>query len=116
MELTCDPGFTRDRQSMRPSRRQPTPNSGLPEISSQGSRSASDCASPDALGRLDGRVTTSACGAIFAGLERRRAMPAPDEDDRPKKKITHEIGQDLTLLSVKELQERIALLKEEIGR
>ncbi len=39
-----------------------------------------------------------------------------DDDDRPKKKITHEIGQDLALLSVKELQERIALLKEEIGR
>jgi len=43
-------------------------------------------------------------------------MPAMDEDDRPKKKITHEIGQDLALLSIKELQERIALLKEEIGR
>jgi uncharacterized small protein (DUF1192 family) len=43
-------------------------------------------------------------------------MPAIDEDDRPKKKIVHEIGQDLALLSVKELQERIALLKEEIGR
>jgi uncharacterized small protein (DUF1192 family) len=43
-------------------------------------------------------------------------MPAIDEDDRPKKKITHEIGQDLTLLSVKELQERIALMKEEIAR
>jgi uncharacterized small protein (DUF1192 family) len=43
-------------------------------------------------------------------------MPAMDEDDRPKKKITHEIGQDLTLLSVKELQERIALMKEEIAR
>ncbi len=39
-----------------------------------------------------------------------------EDDDRPKKKITHEIGQDLALLSVKELQERIALLKEEIGR
>ena len=39
-----------------------------------------------------------------------------DDDDRPKKKIVHEIGQDLTLLSVRELQERIALLKEEIGR
>jgi uncharacterized small protein (DUF1192 family) len=39
-----------------------------------------------------------------------------DDDDRPKKKIVHEIGQDLALLSVKELQERIALLKEEIGR
>jgi uncharacterized small protein (DUF1192 family) len=43
-------------------------------------------------------------------------MPAIDEDDRPKKKITHEIGQDLARLSVKELQERIALMKEEIGR
>ena len=43
-------------------------------------------------------------------------MPAMDDDDRPKKKIVHEIGQDLTLLSVRELQERIALLKEEIGR
>ena len=43
-------------------------------------------------------------------------MPAVDEDDRPKKKIVHEIGQDLALLSVKELQERIAILKEEIGR
>ena len=39
-----------------------------------------------------------------------------EDDDRPKKKITHEIGQELALLSVKELQERIALLKEEIGR
>jgi len=39
-----------------------------------------------------------------------------DDDDRPKKKIVHEIGQDLALLSVKELQERIALLKEEIAR
>jgi uncharacterized small protein (DUF1192 family) len=43
-------------------------------------------------------------------------MPAFDEDDRPKKKIVHEIGQDLTLLSVRELTERIALLKEEIAR
>jgi uncharacterized small protein (DUF1192 family) len=43
-------------------------------------------------------------------------MPAMDEDDRPKKKIVHEIGQDLALLSIKELQERIALLTEEIAR
>jgi uncharacterized small protein (DUF1192 family) len=43
-------------------------------------------------------------------------MPAIEEDDRPKKKIGHEIGQELALLSVKELQERIALLKEEIVR
>ena len=43
-------------------------------------------------------------------------MPAIDEDDRPKKKISHEIGQDLTLLSVGELNERIALLRGEIAR
>jgi len=43
-------------------------------------------------------------------------MPAIDEDDRPKKKIVHEIGQELALLSVKELEERIALMKEEIAR
>ena len=42
-------------------------------------------------------------------------MPTED-DDRPRKKITHEIGQDLSLLSVEELTERIALLKSEITR
>jgi uncharacterized small protein (DUF1192 family) len=39
-----------------------------------------------------------------------------DDDDRPKKKITHEIGQELALLSVKELEERIAILRDEIAR
>ena len=43
-------------------------------------------------------------------------MPAFDEEERPKKKLAHEIGQDLTLLSVRELTERIGLLKEEIAR
>jgi uncharacterized small protein (DUF1192 family) len=43
-------------------------------------------------------------------------MPAIDEDDKPKKKLVHEIGQDLTLLSAGELMERINLLKEEIAR
>ncbi len=38
------------------------------------------------------------------------------DDDRPKKKLTHEIGQDLTLLSVGEIDERITLLKAEIQR
>jgi len=42
-------------------------------------------------------------------------MPMED-DDRPRKKITHEIGQDLSLLSVEELTERIALLTSEIKR
>jgi len=43
-------------------------------------------------------------------------MPISDDDDRPKKKLAHELGQDLALLSVAELRDRIALLKEEIAR
>jgi uncharacterized small protein (DUF1192 family) len=43
-------------------------------------------------------------------------MAAIDDDDKPKKKLIHEIGQDLTLLSVGELTDRVALLKEEIAR
>jgi len=38
------------------------------------------------------------------------------DDDRPKKKTAHEIGSDLSLLSVDELNARIGLLKEEIAR
>jgi uncharacterized small protein (DUF1192 family) len=45
-----------------------------------------------------------------------RNVPAVDPDDLPKKKISHEIGQELRLLSVAELTERVALLKEEIAR
>ncbi|WP_315835585.1 DUF1192 domain-containing protein [Bradyrhizobium prioriisuperbiae] len=41
---------------------------------------------------------------------------AAEDDDRPKKKVSHEIGQDLSLLSVEELDERIALLGSEIER
>ncbi len=43
-------------------------------------------------------------------------MPATDDDDRPKKKVTHEVGQDLTLLSVEELAARVRLLHDEISR
>lgn len=38
------------------------------------------------------------------------------DDDRPQKKVAHEIGSDLSLLSVDELTQRIALLTEEIAR
>jgi len=38
-------------------------------------------------------------------------------DDEPRKKPkAHEIGQDLSLLSVGELSERIEMLRAEIGR
>lgn len=43
-------------------------------------------------------------------------MAAVDPDELPKKKITHEMGQDLALLSISELSERISLLKDEIAR
>jgi uncharacterized small protein (DUF1192 family) len=43
-------------------------------------------------------------------------MAAFDEDDKPKKKIAHEIGQDLSLLSVEELAARVQLMHDEIGR
>jgi uncharacterized small protein (DUF1192 family) len=42
-------------------------------------------------------------------------MPAID-DDGPKKKIVHEIGQEIALLSVAELSERIEVLRDEISR
>ena len=38
------------------------------------------------------------------------------DDDEPKRKVTHEIGQDLTLLSVEELSARVELLHDEINR
>jgi len=41
---------------------------------------------------------------------------ASEDDDKPRRKITHEIGQDLYLLSLEELTERIALLTAEIER
>jgi uncharacterized small protein (DUF1192 family) len=43
-------------------------------------------------------------------------MPAIDDDDKPKKKIAHEIGQNLSLLSVEELRARVQLMRDEIDR
>ena len=43
-------------------------------------------------------------------------MAVFDDDDQPKKKVTHEIGQDLALLSVDELAARVQLLHDEINR
>jgi uncharacterized small protein (DUF1192 family) len=43
-------------------------------------------------------------------------MAANEDEDRPKKKLVHEIGQELALLSIEELSERIALLESEIER
>ena len=38
------------------------------------------------------------------------------DDDKPKKKVAHEIGQDLSLLSVEELAARVQLMHDEISR
>ena len=43
-------------------------------------------------------------------------MTAIDDEERPKQKVSHEIGQELTLLSVEELAARVELLRAEIGR
>ena len=41
---------------------------------------------------------------------------AAEGDDKPRKKISHEVGQDLSLLSVGDVEERIAMLSAEIER
>lgn len=38
------------------------------------------------------------------------------DDDRPKKPVIHVIGEDLTLLSIAELDVRIEILNAEISR
>ncbi|MBN9584497.1 MAG: hypothetical protein BGN84_13860 [Afipia sp. 62-7] len=43
-------------------------------------------------------------------------MAAEDDDNKPRKKISHEMGQDLSALSVGDVEERIALLMAEIER
>ena len=43
-------------------------------------------------------------------------MATADEEDAPKKKRKHEVGEDLSALSLDELAERIALLRDEIAR
>ena len=43
-------------------------------------------------------------------------MAAEDDDNKPRKKVSHEMGQDLSALSVGDVEERIALLTAEIDR
>ncbi|EJW12932.1 Uncharacterized protein DUF1192 [Rhodovulum sp. PH10] len=43
-------------------------------------------------------------------------MAISEDDDRPKTRLAHEIGQDLSVLSIEELEERIALLNGEVAR
>jgi len=41
---------------------------------------------------------------------------AGDDDDKPRKKITHELGEDLSLLSFEDIEDRVAALAAEIER
>lgn len=43
-------------------------------------------------------------------------MAAIGDEDRPRKKVTHELGQELAELSLEEIDLRIELLKSEIER
>ena len=43
-------------------------------------------------------------------------MAASDDEDAPRKKLRHEIGEDLSTLSLDELGDRIVLLEAEIAR
>ena len=39
-----------------------------------------------------------------------------EDEDRPRRKVTHELGEKLDDLSVRDFDERIALLRSEIAR
>ena len=41
---------------------------------------------------------------------------ATEDDDKPRRKTSHDIGQDLSALSVDDLNERIVLLTNELER
>ena len=38
------------------------------------------------------------------------------DDDKPKRPASHDVGSDLSSLSIEELEQRIALLQDEIAR
>jgi uncharacterized small protein (DUF1192 family) len=62
-------------------------------------------------------ASRAAAGNLVSGSSNTRGQRmAIEDDDKPRKKVTHEIGQDLSLLSVEELTERIALMNSEIER
>ncbi len=54
--------------------------------------------------------------ARHAKLAMQKGQSMFSDDELPKPGKTHEIGCDLTFLSAAELDERIAVLKEEIAR
>jgi uncharacterized small protein (DUF1192 family) len=61
-------------------------------------------------------TTTATLSMVGCKDDRGQRSVSMDEDVPIRKKVLHEIGQDLALLSVEELSERIQLLKDEIIR
>jgi uncharacterized small protein (DUF1192 family) len=56
-------------------------------------------------------------GSRLATLRSKEIITMASEDeDRARKAVAHEIGQDLSMLSLEELTARIALLRGEIDR
>jgi uncharacterized small protein (DUF1192 family) len=64
----------------------------------------------------DGRHGLASPAAAGNRHDQGATRMAIEDDDKPRKKTNHEIGQDLSLLSVEELGERIALMQSEIER
>jgi uncharacterized small protein (DUF1192 family) len=62
-----------------------------------------------------GKALAAAVPSPHRALEERMAFD-PLADDKPRPKPTHELGQDLSTLSVHELDERIEQLRYEIAR
>lgn len=68
------------------------------------------------LYRVAGPMTIAAASASVAIADAGGHTMPIIEEEPPKKKKPHEIGEDLATLSLDELDERIALLKGEISR
>jgi uncharacterized small protein (DUF1192 family) len=69
------------------------------------------------IARRRARWQGDGAGGTFEGRALEESMAFdPLADDKPRPKPTHELGQDLSTLSVHELDERIALLEAEIAR
>jgi uncharacterized small protein (DUF1192 family) len=65
------------------------------------------------------KLARNACRINFqrTPIEKENAMAFDPFADEPRKIVsTHEIGQDLSMLSVDELDERVAVLEREIAR
>jgi uncharacterized small protein (DUF1192 family) len=61
-------------------------------------------------------LTALTIAAASSSLGEEETAMAIFDEDAPKKKVVHEIGEDLSKLSLDELAERVEILKAEIVR